>query len=159
MWCIVLRKNYCEGYDPRVNLVCLFVCFFPSCFFIFRHKFDDADKNPETKWVPDRSVPLLHARVHNTEHWGSHILQPCTANIARYMFSTFISAELFLLHDLLLVQKCLFGGVCLFVCFLDNFHVLPLKFTKHLDMYNPDIAEWREDIGRVVTRLLAKVLF
>uniref|UniRef100_A0A8C3X7C8 VPS10 domain-containing receptor SorCS2 n=1 Tax=Cyanoderma ruficeps TaxID=181631 RepID=A0A8C3X7C8_9PASS len=39
----------------------------------------------------------------------------------------------------------------------DNFHVLPLKFTKHLDMYNPDIPEWREDIGRVVTRLLAKV--
>uniref|UniRef100_A0A803W1E5 VPS10 domain-containing receptor SorCS2 n=1 Tax=Ficedula albicollis TaxID=59894 RepID=A0A803W1E5_FICAL len=43
--------------------------------------------------------------------------------------------------------------------FLDHFHVLPLKFTKHLDMYNPDIPEWREDIGRVVTRLLAKVLF
>ncbi|NXP56900.1 SORC2 protein, partial [Heliornis fulica] len=38
----------------------------------------------------------------------------------------------------------------------DLFHVLPLKFTKHLDMYNPDIPEWREDIGRVVTRLLAK---
>ncbi|KAI1238166.1 hypothetical protein IHE44_0012883, partial [Lamprotornis superbus] len=30
----------------------------------------------------------------------------------------------------------------------DHFHVLPLKFTKHLDMYNPDIPEWREDIGR-----------
>ncbi|PKU43049.1 vps10 domain-containing receptor 2 [Limosa lapponica baueri] len=38
----------------------------------------------------------------------------------------------------------------------DHFHVLPLKFTKHLDIYNPDIPEWREDIGRVVTRLLAK---
>ncbi|NXH20402.1 SORC2 protein, partial [Bucco capensis] len=38
----------------------------------------------------------------------------------------------------------------------DHFHVLPLKFTKHLDMYNPDILEWREDVGRVVTRLLAK---
>ncbi|NWS40452.1 SORC2 protein, partial [Probosciger aterrimus] len=38
----------------------------------------------------------------------------------------------------------------------DNFHVLALKFTKHLDTYNPDIPEWREDIGRVVTRLLAK---
>ncbi|NXC73474.1 SORC2 protein, partial [Anhinga anhinga] len=38
----------------------------------------------------------------------------------------------------------------------DHFHVLPLKFTKHLDMYNPDVPEWREDIGRVVTRLLAK---
>uniref|UniRef100_A0A8C3PV48 VPS10 domain-containing receptor SorCS2 n=1 Tax=Chrysolophus pictus TaxID=9089 RepID=A0A8C3PV48_CHRPC len=41
----------------------------------------------------------------------------------------------------------------------DHFHVLPLKFTKHLDMYNPNIPEWREDIGRVVTRLVAKVLF
>lgn len=51
------------------------------------------------------------------------------------------------------------GGLFVWVFFLDNFHVLPLKFTKHLDMYNPDIAEWREDIGRVVTRLLAKVLF
>uniref|UniRef100_A0A8C9UI28 VPS10 domain-containing receptor SorCS2 n=1 Tax=Serinus canaria TaxID=9135 RepID=A0A8C9UI28_SERCA len=40
----------------------------------------------------------------------------------------------------------------------DHFHVLPLKFSKDLDMYNPDIPEWREDIGRVVTRLLAKVL-
>ncbi|XP_031409154.1 VPS10 domain-containing receptor SorCS2 [Meleagris gallopavo] len=38
----------------------------------------------------------------------------------------------------------------------DHFHVLPLKFTKHLDMYNPNIPEWREDIGRVVTRLVAK---
>uniref|UniRef100_A0A8C9NTI4 VPS10 domain-containing receptor SorCS2 n=1 Tax=Serinus canaria TaxID=9135 RepID=A0A8C9NTI4_SERCA len=38
----------------------------------------------------------------------------------------------------------------------DHFHVLPLKFSKDLDMYNPDIPEWREDIGRVVTRLLAK---
>lgn len=47
----------------------------------------------------------------------------------------------------------------LFGFFPDNFHVLPLKFTKHLDMYNPDIPEWREDIGRVVTRLLAKVFF
>uniref|UniRef100_A0A7M4FSU4 VPS10 domain-containing receptor SorCS2 n=1 Tax=Crocodylus porosus TaxID=8502 RepID=A0A7M4FSU4_CROPO len=38
----------------------------------------------------------------------------------------------------------------------DHFHILSLKFTKHLDMYNPNIPEWREDIGRVVTRLLAK---
>ncbi|XP_050804091.1 VPS10 domain-containing receptor SorCS2 [Gopherus flavomarginatus] len=38
----------------------------------------------------------------------------------------------------------------------DHFQVLSLKFTKHLDMYNPNIPEWREDIGLVVTRLLAK---
>uniref|UniRef100_A0A4X2M4E9 Sortilin related VPS10 domain containing receptor 2 n=1 Tax=Vombatus ursinus TaxID=29139 RepID=A0A4X2M4E9_VOMUR len=39
---------------------------------------------------------------------------------------------------------------------LDQFQVLPLKFTKHLDMYNPNIPEWREDIGLVVTRLLSE---
>lgn len=56
--------------------------------------------------------------------------------------------------------KSIFNGLKTFLfVFLDHFHVLPLKFTKHLDMYNPDIPEWREDIGRVVTRLLAKVLF
>ncbi|XP_069488109.1 VPS10 domain-containing receptor SorCS2 isoform X3 [Ambystoma mexicanum] len=38
----------------------------------------------------------------------------------------------------------------------DQFQVLPLKFTKHLDVYNPNIPEWREDIGLIVTRLLAK---
>uniref|UniRef100_A0A8C4WDM8 VPS10 domain-containing receptor SorCS2 n=1 Tax=Gopherus evgoodei TaxID=1825980 RepID=A0A8C4WDM8_9SAUR len=38
--------------------------------------------------------------------------------------------------------------------FPDHFQVLSLKFTKHLDMYNPNIPEWREDIGLVVTRLL-----
>ncbi|KAK2521468.1 Sorcs2 [Columba guinea] len=40
----------------------------------------------------------------------------------------------------------------------NNFHVLPLKFTKHLDMYNPDIAEWREDIGRVETNIPEETL-
>ncbi|XP_053314228.1 VPS10 domain-containing receptor SorCS2 isoform X2 [Spea bombifrons] len=38
----------------------------------------------------------------------------------------------------------------------DEFQVLPLMFSKHLDTYNPNIPEWREDIGQVVTRLLAK---
>ncbi|KAG9479759.1 hypothetical protein GDO78_011672, partial [Eleutherodactylus coqui] len=38
----------------------------------------------------------------------------------------------------------------------DEFQVLPLKFSKHLDMYNPNIPEWREDIGQIVTQLLAK---
>ncbi|XP_029447509.1 VPS10 domain-containing receptor SorCS2 isoform X2 [Rhinatrema bivittatum] len=39
---------------------------------------------------------------------------------------------------------------------LDQFQVLSLRFTKHLDMYNPNIPEWREDIGLIVTQLLAK---
>ncbi|CAH2299744.1 VPS10 domain-containing receptor 2 [Pelobates cultripes] len=38
----------------------------------------------------------------------------------------------------------------------DEFQVLPLTFSKHLDAYNPNIPEWREDIGQIVTRLLAK---
>ncbi|XP_078534650.1 VPS10 domain-containing receptor SorCS2 isoform X2 [Lissotriton helveticus] len=38
----------------------------------------------------------------------------------------------------------------------DQFQVIPLKFTKHLDIYNPNIPEWREDIGLIVTRLLSK---
>uniref|UniRef100_A0A8C5LXD9 VPS10 domain-containing receptor SorCS2 n=1 Tax=Leptobrachium leishanense TaxID=445787 RepID=A0A8C5LXD9_9ANUR len=37
-----------------------------------------------------------------------------------------------------------------------EFQVLPLMFSKHLDTYNPNIPEWREDIGQIVTRLLAK---
>ncbi|XP_044136565.1 VPS10 domain-containing receptor SorCS2 [Bufo gargarizans] len=38
----------------------------------------------------------------------------------------------------------------------DEYQVLPLTFSRHLDMYNPNIPEWREDIGQIVTRLLAK---
>ncbi|KAM4706940.1 VPS10 domain-containing receptor SorCS2 isoform 2-T2 [Discoglossus pictus] len=38
----------------------------------------------------------------------------------------------------------------------DEFDILPLMFSKHLDMYNPNIPEWREDIGQLVTRLVAK---
>uniref|UniRef100_A0A8C5E5M4 VPS10 domain-containing receptor SorCS2 n=1 Tax=Gouania willdenowi TaxID=441366 RepID=A0A8C5E5M4_GOUWI len=40
----------------------------------------------------------------------------------------------------------------------DNFHVLPLSFSKNLDHFNPNIPEWRDDIGQVVTKILAKVL-
>ncbi|XP_061769803.1 VPS10 domain-containing receptor SorCS2 isoform X4 [Nerophis ophidion] len=39
----------------------------------------------------------------------------------------------------------------------DNFHVIPLSFSRHLDRINPNIAEWREDVGQVVTKILAKV--
>ncbi|XP_043919499.1 VPS10 domain-containing receptor SorCS2 [Protopterus annectens] len=38
----------------------------------------------------------------------------------------------------------------------DHIDALPLKFSKDLDAANPDIPEWRQDVGRVVTRLLAK---
>ncbi|XP_053560140.1 VPS10 domain-containing receptor SorCS2 [Bombina bombina] len=38
----------------------------------------------------------------------------------------------------------------------DEFQVISLKFTKHLDMYNPNVPEWREDIGQTVTRIIAK---
>ncbi|KAM6221802.1 VPS10 domain-containing receptor SorCS2 [Rhynchocyon petersi] len=39
---------------------------------------------------------------------------------------------------------------------LDEFHVVPLKFSKDLDTHNPNIPEWREDVGLGVTRLLSK---
>ncbi|KAM4808723.1 VPS10 domain-containing receptor SorCS2 [Rhinophrynus dorsalis] len=38
----------------------------------------------------------------------------------------------------------------------DDYQVLPLMFTKDLDLYNPNIPEWRDDIGQIVTRLIAK---
>ncbi|XP_006893732.1 PREDICTED: VPS10 domain-containing receptor SorCS2 [Elephantulus edwardii] len=39
---------------------------------------------------------------------------------------------------------------------LDQFQVVPLQFSKDLDAHNPNIPEWREDIGLGVTRLLSK---
>ncbi|XP_012579509.1 PREDICTED: VPS10 domain-containing receptor SorCS2 [Condylura cristata] len=39
----------------------------------------------------------------------------------------------------------------------DQFQLVPLQFSKELDTHNPNTPEWREDIGLVVTRLLAKV--
>uniref|UniRef100_A0AAY4A3N1 VPS10 domain-containing receptor SorCS2 n=1 Tax=Denticeps clupeoides TaxID=299321 RepID=A0AAY4A3N1_9TELE len=39
----------------------------------------------------------------------------------------------------------------------DHFQVIPLSFSKNLDRLNPNIPEWREDVGQVVTRILAKV--
>ncbi|XP_029310365.1 VPS10 domain-containing receptor SorCS2 isoform X5 [Cottoperca gobio] len=38
----------------------------------------------------------------------------------------------------------------------DNFEVIPLSFSTNLDRFNPNIPEWREDIGQVVTKILAK---
>uniref|UniRef100_A0A1A8QBC1 VPS10 domain-containing receptor SorCS2 n=1 Tax=Nothobranchius rachovii TaxID=451742 RepID=A0A1A8QBC1_9TELE len=38
----------------------------------------------------------------------------------------------------------------------DNFQIIPLTFSRNLDRLNPDIPEWRDDVGQVVTRLLAK---
>ncbi|XP_020646198.3 VPS10 domain-containing receptor SorCS2 isoform X2 [Pogona vitticeps] len=39
---------------------------------------------------------------------------------------------------------------------LDHFQVLSLRFSEHLDFYNPNIPAWREDIGRVVTQQISK---
>ncbi|XP_053099146.1 VPS10 domain-containing receptor SorCS2 isoform X2 [Hemicordylus capensis] len=39
---------------------------------------------------------------------------------------------------------------------LDHFQVLPLRFSEHLDLYNPNVPDWREDIGLVVTQQIAK---
>ncbi|XP_015417044.1 PREDICTED: VPS10 domain-containing receptor SorCS2 [Myotis davidii] len=39
---------------------------------------------------------------------------------------------------------------------LDQFQVVPLQFSRNLDTYNPNTPEWREDVGQVVSWLLAK---
>ncbi|KAL7875464.1 hypothetical protein AOLI_G00104270 [Acnodon oligacanthus] len=39
----------------------------------------------------------------------------------------------------------------------DRFQVVPLSFSPNVDRFNPNIPEWREDVGRVVTKILAKV--
>uniref|UniRef100_A0A671XLU9 VPS10 domain-containing receptor SorCS2 n=1 Tax=Sparus aurata TaxID=8175 RepID=A0A671XLU9_SPAAU len=39
----------------------------------------------------------------------------------------------------------------------DNFQVIPLSFSRNLDQFNPNIPEWREDIGQVVTKILIKI--
>uniref|UniRef100_A0AAY5E7I0 VPS10 domain-containing receptor SorCS2 n=1 Tax=Electrophorus electricus TaxID=8005 RepID=A0AAY5E7I0_ELEEL len=39
----------------------------------------------------------------------------------------------------------------------DNFQVIPLRFSQNLDRFNPNIPEWRRDVGQVVTKTLAKI--
>ncbi|KAA8578975.1 hypothetical protein FQN60_007014, partial [Etheostoma spectabile] len=38
----------------------------------------------------------------------------------------------------------------------DNFQVIRLSFSMNLDRFNPNIPEWREDIGQMVTKILTK---
>uniref|UniRef100_A0A3B3BJH2 Sortilin related VPS10 domain containing receptor 3b n=1 Tax=Oryzias melastigma TaxID=30732 RepID=A0A3B3BJH2_ORYME len=42
-------------------------------------------------------------------------------------------------------------------CFAEFFRSLLLSFSPTLDEHNPDISEWREDIGRVVRTALSQV--
>uniref|UniRef100_A0A6Q2ZN89 VPS10 domain-containing receptor SorCS2 n=1 Tax=Esox lucius TaxID=8010 RepID=A0A6Q2ZN89_ESOLU len=39
----------------------------------------------------------------------------------------------------------------------DRFQVIPLTFSSNLDRLNPNIPEWRDDVGQVVSKVLAKV--
>ncbi|KAF7706801.1 hypothetical protein HF521_020055 [Silurus meridionalis] len=39
----------------------------------------------------------------------------------------------------------------------DHFHIIPLGFSPNLDRFNPNIPDWREDVGNVVTKMLAKI--
>ncbi|XP_064878021.1 VPS10 domain-containing receptor SorCS2-like isoform X2 [Oncorhynchus nerka] len=39
----------------------------------------------------------------------------------------------------------------------DHFQVIPLAFSSNLDRLNPNIPEWREDVGQVVTKILSKI--
>uniref|UniRef100_A0A8C1GIN0 Sortilin-related VPS10 domain containing receptor 2 n=1 Tax=Cyprinus carpio TaxID=7962 RepID=A0A8C1GIN0_CYPCA len=36
----------------------------------------------------------------------------------------------------------------------DHFQVIPLSFSHNLDRFNPNIPEWRRDVGQVVTKIL-----
>ncbi|XP_072112009.1 VPS10 domain-containing receptor SorCS2 isoform X2 [Mobula birostris] len=38
----------------------------------------------------------------------------------------------------------------------DQLEVLPLEFSQNIDSYNPNVPEWREDIGHVISRILAE---
>uniref|UniRef100_A0A672PQ51 Sortilin related VPS10 domain containing receptor 2 n=1 Tax=Sinocyclocheilus grahami TaxID=75366 RepID=A0A672PQ51_SINGR len=40
----------------------------------------------------------------------------------------------------------------------DQFQIISLSFSHNLDRFNPNIPEWRQDVGQVVTKILAKVL-
>ncbi|CDQ95388.1 unnamed protein product [Oncorhynchus mykiss] len=46
---------------------------------------------------------------------------------------------------------------CVFYLIPDRFQVIPLAFSSNLDRLNPNIPEWREDVGQVVTKILAKI--
>ncbi|XP_057201158.1 VPS10 domain-containing receptor SorCS2 isoform X5 [Triplophysa rosa] len=39
----------------------------------------------------------------------------------------------------------------------DRFQVIPLSFSHNLDHFNPNIPEWRHDVGQIVTKILAKL--
>ncbi|XP_050971652.1 VPS10 domain-containing receptor SorCS2 isoform X2 [Labeo rohita] len=39
----------------------------------------------------------------------------------------------------------------------DHFQVIPLSFSRNLDRFNPNIPEWRQDVGQVITKILAKL--
>ncbi|XP_069782621.1 VPS10 domain-containing receptor SorCS2 isoform X2 [Narcine bancroftii] len=38
----------------------------------------------------------------------------------------------------------------------DQLEVLPLEFSQNIDSYNPNVPEWREDIGQVISRILSE---
>ncbi|GCB73189.1 hypothetical protein scyTo_0006664 [Scyliorhinus torazame] len=38
----------------------------------------------------------------------------------------------------------------------DQLEVVPLEFSQNIDSYNPNVPEWREDIGQVISRILAE---
>ncbi|XP_052457530.1 VPS10 domain-containing receptor SorCS2 isoform X1 [Carassius gibelio] len=39
----------------------------------------------------------------------------------------------------------------------DQFQVIPLSFSRNLDRFNPNIPEWRQDVGQVVSKIIAKL--
>ncbi|KAG8591362.1 hypothetical protein GDO81_000140 [Engystomops pustulosus] len=123
-------------------------------------------------------LQALHLEVvpvvgRNQEVNLSAVIQPSNANLSVYYWWIGNNPQPFLTLDSYLLTR--FGEAGEFrvtvqvvywnsmlqdskvVRVFNEFQVVPLTFSKHLDTYNPNIPEWREDIGQIVTRLLAKV--
>ncbi|KAM3938649.1 VPS10 domain-containing receptor SorCS2 isoform 1-T1 [Leptodactylus fuscus] len=122
-------------------------------------------------------LQALHLEVvpvagRNQEVNLSAVIQPSNVNLSVYYWWIGNNLQPFLTLDSYLVTRFTEAGefrVTVQVLYwnsmlqdskvvrvFDDFQVLPLTFSKHLDIYNPNIPEWREDIGQIVTRLLAK---
>ncbi|XP_071982233.1 VPS10 domain-containing receptor SorCS2 isoform X2 [Engystomops pustulosus] len=122
-------------------------------------------------------LQALHLEVvpvvgRNQEVNLSAVIQPSNANLSVYYWWIGNNPQPFLTLDSYLLTR--FGEAGEFrvtvqvvywnsmlqdskvVRVFNEFQVVPLTFSKHLDTYNPNIPEWREDIGQIVTRLLAK---
>lgn len=64
------------------------------------------------------------------------------------------------LFDIVYVIFLVSLKIKMFLCLLwfrDVFRSLLLSFSPNLEEHNPSVAEWRQDVGRVVRATLAQV--